>query len=55
MADITMCSGKDCPLKRNCKRFTATPGMWQSYFSVLPYNFKTKICEMFWNTNTDKD
>lgn len=54
MADITMCSGNNCPLKRNCKRFTATPGIWQSYFSILPYNFETKICEMFWNVNTDE-
>jgi hypothetical protein len=54
MADIQMCSGKDCPLKRNCKRFTANVGMWQYYFSVVPYNFKTKICDKFWNVNTDE-
>jgi len=55
MADIQMCSGNNCPLKRNCKRFTANVGMWQYYFNVLPYNFKTKICDKFWNINTDKD
>ena len=54
MADITMCSGENCPLKRNCKRFNSTAGIWQSYFSVLPYNFETKICKMFWNVNTDE-
>ena len=55
MADITMCSGKNCPLKRNCKRFTKTPSEAEEYFSEPPYDFKTKICEMFWNINTDKD
>ena len=54
MADITMCSGKNCPLKRNCKRFTATPGMWQSYFSEPPYDWERKICKMFWNEHTDE-
>lgn len=55
MEDITMCSGENCPLKRNCKRFTETPSELEYYFSEPPYDFKTKICEMFWNINTDKD
>lgn len=55
MADITMCLGENCPLKRNCKRFTETPGERQSYFSEPPYDWEIKICKMFWNINTDKD
>jgi len=54
MADITMCSGKNCPLKRNCKRFTATPSEHQYYSSEPPYDWERKICKMFWNTNTDE-
>ena len=54
MADITMCSGKNCPLKRNCKRFTETPGEHEYYFSILPYSFLSKKCDMFWNINTDE-
>jgi hypothetical protein len=25
MPDIAMCNGKDCPIKKSCIRFTATP------------------------------
>lgn len=47
MADITMCYGKDCPLKETCYRFTAkaTPG-WQSYFSEPPV--KDGQCTEYW-------
>ena len=31
MADISMCSGGDCPRKDQCYRFTATPSEWQSW------------------------
>lgn len=48
-----MCSGKNCPLKRNCKRFTSTPSEVEEYFSEPPYDWKRKICEMFWNEHTD--
>ncbi len=43
--DISKCSGKDCPLKDNCKRYKAIDGMWQSYFTEVP--FKDGKCEMF--------
>lgn len=48
MADITMCSGTDCPQKARCYRFTAqpTPG-WQSYFSQVPWDAQTQTCEHF--------
>jgi len=38
MPDITMCQGLDCPLKKKCHRFTATPTPErQSYFIKPPY------------------
>ena len=43
MADITMCSGTNCPLKETCYRYKATPSSWQSYFSEPP--FKDGECE----------
>lgn len=34
MADITMCSGKECKAKEYCYRFTATPcSFMQAYFA----------------------
>ena len=38
MPDISMCHGKDCPLKESCYRFTATPDKyWQAYFGGAPF------------------
>jgi len=46
MPDITMCEGKDCPLKDECYRFTVMPSeYWQSYFTKVPY--KDGECEYF--------
>lgn len=36
--DITMCFGKDCPLKNDCIRYVAKPEKYQSYFEKSPYN-----------------
>jgi len=48
MADITMCDGKDCPLKDLCYRFTATRDeYWQPMFHSAP--FKDKKCDFFWS------
>jgi hypothetical protein len=54
MSDITMCSGKNCPLKRNCKRFTSNLSEAEEYFTEPPYDWETKICEMFWNEHTEQ-
>jgi len=49
MPDITMCKGKDCPLKNNCYRHTVKPSViHQSYFIEEPYDKKKKNCECFW-------
>lgn len=45
MPDFALCSGKDCPIKDNCKRYkvrTADP--WQSWMEP-PY--QDGKCEMF--------
>ena len=45
MSDITKCSGFNCPLKDNCKRYKAIGGDWQYYFTEPPY--KDGKCEYF--------
>lgn len=53
MADITMCEGKDCPLKENCYRFKANVNeIYQSYFVEIPYNKEKQECEEFWKRET---
>jgi len=49
MADITKCSGQDCPIKKKCYRYTAIDGYWQSYFFASPINRDTGECDKFWN------
>ena len=44
MSDITKCSGFNCPLKNNCKRYKSIDGMWQSYFTE---------CEFFWGEQNE--
>lgn len=44
--DITMCSGKDCPLKETCYRYKAEPSDYQSYWIEPPYY--AGICEHYW-------
>ena len=67
--DITMCKGQGCPVRENCKRFNAEPGMMQSYFVEIPgdykeviktfpdpkHNTRTKVweCDMFWGEQQD--
>jgi hypothetical protein len=51
MSDITKCSGLNCPLKDNCKRYNAIDGMWQSYFTEVPY--KDGKCDMFWGAESE--
>jgi hypothetical protein len=46
MADITMCEGRDCPLKDHCYRHLASPSQRQSFFLNMPYNAETKTCDL---------
>ena len=67
MADITMCKGGKCELKKECYRFTAIPDDYQAYFIVPPYlsqrdeqgirikNPESKDCKHFWaNKDSNK-
>ena len=56
MADITCCSGKNCPVKEKCYRFTAPTSEYrQSYFFTPPFEIKDGVftCEMYWGKNTE--
>lgn len=53
MPDITMCKGEDCPLKESCYRYKATPDpIYQSYFTVIPFNSEEKSCDTYWEIKT---
>ena len=54
--DGTMCDGKECPVKDDCYRFTATPNEYrQSYFMNSPVILHITdgehwhSCNHFWN------
>ena len=49
MADITMCSGLNCPKKETCHRYAANKSYWQSYFMEVPYNKETDNCGFYWD------
>ena len=49
MTDITKCTGEGCALKETCYRFTATTGMYQSFFFGVP--IKNGKCEYYWDIN----
>lgn len=53
MPDITMCKGKDCPLKETCYRYKAKPSDLQSYFIEPPY--KDDKCTHYWEIEILKD
>lgn len=47
MADITMCTDKECSKRLSCYRFTAPVSeLWQSYFMESPR--KGDDCEEYW-------
>lgn len=49
MADITKCTGLDCPFKDHCYRYTAEKGHYQTYFANPP--IKDGKCDMYWGEN----
>jgi len=50
MSDITMCSGKDCPFKESCYRYTAKfEELGQLYFIEPP--IKDGKCDFYWGEN----
>jgi hypothetical protein len=49
MADISKCTGKDCPKKESCYRFTAKVNEHrQSYFGEIPLK-EDDTCDYYWN------
>lgn len=52
--DFTMCPGKDCPVRQNCRRFTAKILGRQDFFAQAPYNFTTNSCEYFIRNRADE-
>lgn len=53
MADICKCSGKDCPHKENCYRYTAPEGMLQTYYLNPPITEDGK-CDHYWGDNPEQ-
>lgn len=56
MADITMCTAKNCQVKHKCKRFTAIPD--PMYQSIANFNKDKEInseyeCDDFWNNKRE--
>ena len=54
MADIAMCNGINCPMKKDCYRHTATPNeRWQTMISE-PIDLDTLSCSYFWDNKPYK-
>lgn len=52
MADITMCTGVDCPLKKDCYRYTAIKDeYYQSFLIEVPYDVTKQSCPYYWENN----
>ena len=54
MADISMCKGTNCPHSLNCYRYTATVGMWQSWFTEVPLRKEDGKCDYYWGEDEEK-
>jgi len=48
MADISKCTGKDCPKKESCYRFTATDNEYGQSYMGCPLK-KDGTCDYYWN------
>ena len=47
MADISMCNGEQCPIRKMCYRYTAPQNdLCQSWVEYV-YDFKNKECDGF--------
>lgn len=52
MPDITMCKRYDCPARKECYRFMAKPGPYQSY---AEWDWKWDLCFMVIRTAPQVD
>ncbi len=54
MADITMCEDDQCPMKKDCYRFTAHVNEFrQSYFTISPR--EKNDCDYFWDNERKRN
>lgn len=51
MTDITKCKGDGCMQRSLCRRYTATVGSMQSWFSETPG--RGTVCDHFWPDDAD--
>ena len=49
--DITKCKGQGCPIKDQCKRYTAKESFLQSYFMESP--IADGKCDMYWGEDSE--
>ena len=47
--DITLCPGRDCPVRARCYRFRAVPAGRQAWFGTTPYDHARGTCDSFWD------
>lgn len=50
-SDITFCTGKSCPMKGNCFRYTAKAYGKRDFFSEAPYEKTSGSCDRFLDNN----
>jgi len=48
MADISKCSGVECPLKETCYRYTAKAGFMKSNLGSAPYDKEKEECSYYY-------
>ena len=61
MADITMCSGEDCPMAGTCHRVSAPQGVRQSFFQHPPFDEQIDVkdgtalytCREYWHNGKE--
>lgn len=60
MSDITKCTGKGCPIKKLCHRYTAKASERQAILTTPPFKIieqkddKIKMeCDMYWGKNQE--
>ena len=55
MSDITKCTGKDCPVKEKCYRYTSPEDSRQSWFYESPHQTIDGefACSYYWGENAE--
>lgn len=53
--DFVLCLGTNCPIKRNCYRFTVKILGRQDFFTTTPYDFTTNSCKHFMSNRPNEN